>query len=106
MQSLTKDQMQLVSASVDLPENRRVVLLDLGGRKDIPAKEHNANVYCIDPNGQILWQVEAVPTSLERDSFVWLERREDGNIWVGRFFGNEYVLDTTNGNAQHAGWHK
>ena len=98
--------MQLVSMSIDLPESQRVVLLDIGGRKDIPAKEHNLNVYCIDHVGHILWQIQAASSSLERDSFVWLERREDGSIWAGRFFGNEYVLDTATGNAQHVGWRK
>ncbi|GAB2615454.1 hypothetical protein [Novilysobacter erysipheiresistens] len=106
MRSLTKDQLQLTSASVDLPESRRIVLLEIGGRRDIPPQEHNANVYCIDPIGHVYWQIQAAPGLLERDSFVWVERRDDGSIWAGRFFGNEYVLDTATGNAQLVGWSK
>ena len=106
MHSLTNEQLQLISASVDLPESRRLVLLDIGGRKDVPLQEHNANVYCIGPSGHVHWQIQAAPGELERDSFVWLDLRDDGQIWAGRFFGNEYVVDTTTGNAQYVGWRK
>lgn len=63
-------------------------------------------MYCIDSVGQVRWYVQVNPGELARDSFVWLERRDDGQIWAGRFLGNEYVVDTKTGNARHVGWCK
>jgi hypothetical protein len=104
--SLTNDQLQLASASVDLQEGFRIVLLDTAGRRDIPLQEHNANVYCIDASAQIHWQIQAAASAFDRDSFVWMERRDDGNIWAGRFFGNEYIVDAATGKTQYVGWRK
>jgi hypothetical protein len=106
MHSLTNDQLQRVLTSVELQDDLQIVLLETAGRRDIPLQEHNANVYCIDPVAHVHWQIQAAATAFDHDSFVWLERRDDGNIWAGRFFGNEYIVDIATGKAQYAGWRK
>lgn len=107
MASLSKAQNALIETSVPLANGRRAVLLDVGGRKDVPLAEYNQNIYCIDAFGNIFWQVDA-PTSqfFERDSFVRIVKNGEGQLRADRFGGNEYVIDHSTGKAIYVGWHK
>lgn len=106
MKCLSREQQALISATVPLPNGRKVVLPDVGGRKDISTPEYNQNIYCVDEQGNIIWQIKAEGGFFERDSFVSVEVAPDGLLRADRFFGNEYLLDPENGVAEHVGWHK
>jgi hypothetical protein len=102
---LSNDQVCSIAFRIALPGALQVVLIDVGGRKDIPPQEHNSNIYCVDSNGLVVWQVSAPKPLGERDSFVDMEL--DGDILrANRFFGTEYVIDPLTGSAQETGWHK
>lgn len=106
MSRLSKVQLETIYREIPLSLGRRIVLLDVGGRRDIPAIEHNRNVYCIGKDADVIWQIQAVEPTVERDSFVSLTKDEAGTICADRFFGNEFVLDPETGVANHVGWHK
>ncbi len=106
MVRLSKNQLNLISVSLPLPNGLKVVLLDIGGRRDISLVEHNSNIYCIDGLGDVRWQIQAGATIQERDSFVSISASEDGLLYADRFFGNEFIVNPENGLATHVGWHK
>ncbi|HEY0860469.1 MAG TPA: hypothetical protein VGE19_06115 [Pseudoxanthomonas sp.] len=102
---LTDLQISLIGAQIDLPGGSRVVLIDVGGRKDVSAEDHNCNVYRVNANGDISWKVMAPRPLMERDSFVDMEL-DKGLLRANRFFGSEYEIDLETGYAQEIGWHK
>ena len=106
MEHLSQEQLALVFTELSLYSGQRIVLLDVGGRRDIPLTEHNRNVYCVDGVGKVVWQINADEPTVERDSFVSLSLNEKGEICADRFFGNEFVLDPETGVANHIGWRK
>jgi len=94
-----------IIANVSIGQSKQVVLVDVAGRKDIPSEESNANVYCIDNRGTVIWQISAPPPKIERDSFVSL-RQTDLGLCADRFFGAEFTIDVSSGVATEVGWHK
>ena len=106
MSYLSNWQLSRISQEVVLSPQRRVVLLDVGGLKDIPMHEHNRNIYCVGASGEVVWQVRAEDSTHERDSFVTLYVDGDKQLRADRFFGNEVLLDPITGIAEHVGWHK
>ena len=106
MKHLSKSQLSRIAQEVVLSSKKRVVLLDVGGLKDISPQEHNQNIYCLGSNSEVYWQVQAGQTTQERDSFVSLFIDEQGQLRADRFFGNEFLVDPITGVAEHVGWHK
>ncbi|NKF24580.1 hypothetical protein [Solimonas marina] len=105
MTKLTSAQVDLIEKRLEVDGARSIVLLDVGGRKDVPDHEYNANVYCLDDHGNVVWQISAPLSANPRDSFVSL--RIDGKkLCADRFFGTEYVVDLDTGEALKSGWHK
>jgi hypothetical protein len=94
-----------IIAHVTVDQSTQVVLVDVAGRKDISQEESNANVYCIDAHGTVIWQINAPPPKMERDSFVSL-RQTDKGLRADRFFGAEFMIDVSTGVATEVGWHK
>ncbi|WP_144265850.1 hypothetical protein [Pandoraea sp. SD6-2] len=95
----------LVIASVTIGQSTQVVLVDVAGKKDISAEDLNANIYCVDDSGVVIWQVTAPPPKMGRDSFVSL-RQTDKGLRADRFFGGEFAIDVSTGAATEVGWHK
>lgn len=102
---LSQDQVGKIMWSVPLSEGKRVVLVDVSGRRDIPLSDHNANIYCIGIDESILWQVQVPASKMERDPFVSLEM-DGGLLRADRFFGGEFSISIETGEATEIGWHK
>lgn len=94
-----------IIVNVSIGQSKQVVLVDVAGRKDISPEESNANIYCIDDHGAVIWQITATPPKMERDSFVSLWRTDHG-LRADRFFGAEFIIDASTGVATEVGWHK
>lgn len=94
-----------IIAKIPVGQSRQIVLIDVAGRKDISLEESNANVYCIDDRGEVIWQINAPPSNMGRDSFVSLRQTSEG-LRADRFFGGEFIVDTLSGIASEVGWHK
>lgn len=104
MKSLINATDQII-ANVPIGQSKQVVLVDAAGRKDISAEESNANIYCVDDRGVVVWQINAPSPKMERDSFVSL-RQTDKGLRADRFFGAEFTIDVSTGAATEVGWHK
>ena len=102
---LSEEQVAMVGQRVSLPGARQVVLVDVGGRKDVSVAEYNSNIYCLDDENNIVWQVSSPNPRMGRDSFVDIGF-ENGVLRANRFFGGEYVIDVSTGVAEESGWHK
>ncbi|WP_266172219.1 hypothetical protein [Dyella subtropica] len=106
MKRLSPDQVSRIAVSLtDMPE-RTIVLLDEVDVADLDVATYNANIYCLSQDGEVLWQVEASPSTYERDSFVSLSRATAGSLVARRFFGNTYAIDQVTGVARQIGWSK
>lgn len=102
---LADEKKRSIDHRVPITPEREVVLIGVGGRKDITDDEYNANIYCIDNEGNVIWQIDAPQSPHGRDSFVSVELK-NGRLRADRFFGNEYSLDAATGIATETGWHK
>lgn len=73
--------------------------------------ERNFNIYCVDKDYNILWQVKEItskPVSIfgETDTFCYLSRDANGEIIADRFSGFVYKIDPETGEATRTGFHK
>lgn len=107
MKILAKDYLEHIKQEINLEKGRRIVLVNTTETKmkNIPLSDHNANIYCLGENNQILWQVCSVTNRTQSDSFVYMVL-EDDKLNANRFFGNEYDIDIKTGLAKHTGWNK
>ena len=106
MRRLSLEQVSRISVSVADIRGQTVVLLDVAGITELDAATHNANIYCLSQDGDVMWQVDAEPGMYERDSFVSVSREADGSLVARRFFGNTYAIDQGTGAARIIGWSK
>lgn len=67
---------------------------------DIPiGQTFNENVYCINSDGNIIWQIKK-QDYLYRDSpYVGLRQDAIGNIWLINWDGAQYRIDIFTGNV-------
>ena len=106
MITMALEKQNCIRQKVSLANGKSIVLVDVSGRRDIPIKDSNSNVYCVDDSYNILWVINTGEReSTSRDSFVALTYG-DGILQARRFFGKEYDIDLNNGNAREVGWNK
>ena len=104
MKSVINDTDRII-ANVPIGQSKRIILLDVAGRRGISVEESNANIYCVDDRGAVIWQIDAPAPKMERDSFVSLWQTDKG-LRADRFFGAEFTIDLSTGAATQVGWHK
>ena len=73
--------------------------------------ELNYNIYCVDRDYQIIWQVskkEKSPYSIDgdEDPFCYLGKNDQGEIIADRYSGFEYQIDPETGDVKCIGFHK
>ena len=94
-----------IDMSIDLGNTLKVILIDTAEIKELDRKEHNSNIFCIDNESNIIWQIDSKSGLIEKDSFVYIKKVNDGII-AHRFFGTEYLINPSTGVTQKVGWHK
>ena len=102
---LRQDQIDRIEVKINTSGKNDVVLITTSGRRDLPPDEHNQNVYCVDSEYNIVWQIHTPASSFENDAFIYLERKGT-QLSAERFSGFEYVIDVKTGNAKQVDWHK
>lgn len=105
---LNQYQISKIDKKIILGSNKIVVMIDVSGDKTVPFSEKVSNIYCIDNQYEIIWQVEEKKTipPFQNDAFVYLNQNEKGEILADRFSGFEYKIDPTTGEAEQIGFHK
>ena len=78
---------------------------------DWTTNECNFNIYCVDQDYNILWQVretKSKPVSIfgETDTFCYLGKDANGEIIADRFSGFTYKINPDTGEATRTGFHK
>lgn len=77
-------------------------------RVDVPPGEHlNRNVYFVDPDGSIAWQIEESPHGTQTDRpFMKIWREPGGEIRAGNWNGVDYRVDLHSGAIEPAAFPK
>lgn len=107
MIQLNQNLVNNIDITINLEENLKVVLIDTTAKDLVNLNKHlhNANIYCVDNNHNIIWQVDSDSGLSEKDSFVFIEKLENG-LKAHRFFGTEYLIDLDTGKSKKTGWNK
>ena len=105
---LTKNQISKIKQRVILSSNKIIVRIDVSEDKYLSPDESSSNIYCINQDNEIIWQVKEIKTKLpfEDDMFVYLARNSSGEILADRFSGFEYKINPETGEANQIGFHK
>ena len=107
MNQLTQSLINHIEIIIHLEGSLKIVLIDTTAKAlaNIDNHSHNANIYCVDKNHNIIWQVDSDSGLMERDAFVYMEQLEN-RLEALRFFGNKYSIDLNTGKSEHTGWNK
>lgn len=108
MNKLSKYQVSLIDRKIKIADNKLVVLLDVSNDKNLPKKESNLNIYCINGNYEIIWQIDTPydDSKFDYDMFLYLEINKKVKLQADRFSGFKYIIDADSGKAKRFGWHK
>lgn len=80
-------------------KNKAYVLLDTAGY-DIDLKIKNRNLFCLDEQGRIIWQVQNLEDEI--DPYVRLYRKESGGLGITSWAGYAYDLNEATGEVSNA----
>lgn len=105
MNKLNQTQINKIEKKILINDVKLIVSIDVAGDKSIPQEENNKNIYCINNNYEIVWQVNVADTPFNRDSFVNIELVND-ELHARKFSGFEYIIDINSGIAKKIGWDK
>jgi hypothetical protein len=105
---LTDQQLANIKNSMKLANGNRIILLTISRKDNLPAEEVSSNIYRIDDNDEIIWQVKEIETKrpYDEDRFVFIRQSSEGEITAGRFSGFEYKIDPETGEAIQVGFNK
>ncbi len=125
MDKLTKEQIQKIDQKFPIHDQKFIILIDILAAK-IPEHELNCNVYCIDEQCNIIWQVQRediekryVANRLKMSSPVSvaslnLMRKDplvdikitNGELVANSFSGFKYKINIESGKSELIGWSK
>ena len=105
MKKLTNEQVNMIKQKISLNNQRQFVRLNVAGNKLISNGECNNNVYCIDKDYEILWQIKAKKTAFDRDPFVSM-KFDNSVLTVKNFTGFKYKVDLETGEVEEIGFEK
>jgi hypothetical protein len=103
---LRNDQCAAIRTAIELENGDRLVLVEVAEKSNVSPIEENRNIFRVNRNNDVLWQVSSTGAQFERDPFVSLTRAENGFIRGDRFFGNECAINVASGELEVVGWHK
>jgi hypothetical protein len=102
---LSSAQVTMIRQQIPSESGHIIVLVEVPVGSTINIKEAQENVYRVDVEYNIIWQISASPPVRQDDSFVYL-KREGSTLRTDRFFGDEFKVDEKTGVATEIGWHK
>ncbi len=108
MQKLAFRQIKNIKKKIDVSLNKLIILLAVTDDKDVSIDELNKNIYCVNSDYEIIWQVkhEVEPGFFEEDPFININF--DGKNLVARdFSGFDFLIDLQNGEIKKTiAWNK
>lgn len=119
IRKLNIGQLKKIDSRIKVSENKYIVMLDESTDKNLPLNECNQNIYMVDNENIIIWQVQGesrytefakqnYPTNIprQRDGFVGISKNDKGEIFAYRFHGDECQINIETGEAKRIGWSK
>lgn len=107
---LNLKQISKIDKKIKITHEQTIVVVDVSDTKEGWTKtEINFNIYCIDKNYNIIWQVsegKTRPAETHCDSFYYLGQNAQGEIIARRFSGFVYKIDPETGEAEQTGFQK
>lgn len=102
-----------IDKKILLDDGRMIVEIDVteNDGTNWTANERNFNIYCVDEDYNIFWQVreaKSKPVSIfgETDTFCYLGKDANGEIIADRFSGFTYKINPETGEAEQTGFRK
>lgn len=105
MKILSEKQKSIVDQKIQIAEDKFIIRLNY-----MDSEDPNRNIFCINNENQILWQIESDPKrvylsgGVDLDSYVYVEL--DHELKAKRFSGFEYIVDIETGRIKCTGWNK
>ena len=105
---LTDKQIARIDERIPLDNNRTIVGINVSGDQSLSDDEYNFNIYCVDRDHEIIWQVTEIGTTPidGADCFVYIGKNDNGEFIADRFSGFEYTINPDTGEAIQSGFHK
>lgn len=105
---LSNLQISMIEQKINIAPNRIILRIDVSSDNKMSAKESSSNIYCVEKDFEIVWQVKEVETTqpFEDDMFVYLAMNSEGEIIADRFSGFVYKINPDTGEALQIGFHK
>ena len=105
---LSKNQIAKIKQKVSLNNERLIVRIDVSEDKAMSPDESSSNIYCINNEYKIIWQVKEIKAKrpFDDDMFVYLGRNNKDEIVAARFSGFTYKIDPETGEAEQTGFRK
>lgn len=105
MKKLNQKQRSAIKQKIDIGAELMIVRLNVMADKTLSNEEANSNIYCINHDYEILWQIKAKPTGFEQDSFISISY--DGKSLIAKnFSGFRYKVNLVDGETEEIGWDK
>lgn len=106
MKKLTSEQQSKIYKKLQLNNSNSIVLIDISEAHNISRDENNLNVYLIDKDYKVIWQIDAKDTAFNKDMFVSIKISDQGELIAKRFSGFKYKVDIKTGKGTEIGWDK
>lgn len=106
---LSDKQISKIKQIVTLNEELSIARIDVSEKsEDWSQDEIFANIYCVDGDYKIIWQVadSRGPLFPDGDPFCYLKRQENDDIVAVRFSGYKYKINSETGQATCIGFNK
>ena len=105
---LNSKQVSKIYKKIELKNGNAIVMIDVSEDKAMSSDESNFNIYCIDNQYNIIWQIKEIKTKPidDADMFVYLKKNDQNEIIADRFSGFTYKIDPDTGEATRTGFHK
>lgn len=105
---LNSKQVSKIYKKIELKNGNTIIMIDVSEDRAMPPDESNFNIYCVDNQYNIIWQIKEIKTKPinDADMFVYLKKNDQGKIIADRFSGFTYEIDPDKGEARRTGFHK
>ena len=105
MKKLTEHQIAHIGKKIELLNKQFIVLIDVMDEKQISQEECNRNIYCVDENNSIIWQIEFKPTGFDEDPYVYIGWFQNSLV-AKNYSGFKYRINLFDGAVEKIGWDK
>lgn len=102
---LNTEQCDRILKSVDISETLKIIVLNNYGLNELSEDEYNNNLYCVDDDNIVVWQVDSPNYKYGSDAYTYV-KITDGNIVAKRESGKKFVVDEKTGVAIEIGFEK